>query len=160
MNSQERLFVDYFLATDNPIGSAHLAGFEGNGDAHRVIAATLLQRPDVIQEIRNRREGLALPMAGIVDRLAEIATGSLDYFVSPGPDGSTVVDLEKARKAGKMGLVRSVSWSAGAFKIELHDPIKAMELLLGCYGVTTEENSPSGEGNVSRGGEEPPFGLS
>jgi hypothetical protein len=159
MNPQERLFVDYYLATDDPIGSAQLAGFEGNGDAHRIIAATLLQRPDITQEIRNRREGLALPMAGIVDRLAEIATGSLDYFLSPGPDGSTVVDLEKARKAGKMGLVKSVSWSNGAFKIELHDPLKAMELLLRCYGVVTE--TPITEpGNPSPRGEEPPFGLS
>lgn len=152
---KEAQFVFHYLTDGKHIGSrsAKLAGYEANTDlAFRVIASNLLKKPHIIAAINKAFESLTMPKMEVLFRLGRIAAGSIEDLLNEDNE----LDLEKARENESIGLLRKVeikrtrreikrtaidtpddgepeilesSIIDETIKFEIHDPLRALELL-------------------------------
>lgn len=126
MNAKQEAFVEHYLQCWNASKAARLAGYsEKNSD---VVGPRLLGNVGISRAIRARLEGLHLDADEVLRRLAETARGSLDEFVT----ATGEIDLVAAKRNGALRLAKRVKVQHGkieSVEVELHDPLRAMELL-------------------------------
>lgn len=121
---KEDIFALEYLKDFNGTQAAIRAGY-AKKSAH-VTASRLLKKAKVSRAIREAVAERAMGVDEVLLRLADIARGSLEFFISPG--GS--IDVVAAKDKGKLHLLKVYKTSEKyGDEIELHDPIKALELL-------------------------------
>jgi len=81
----------------------------------------------------------------VVARLSVIARGSAADFLKVTEDGNVQLDWARAEERAAMGLLRKVKFRAdGGVEIELHDSLKALELMGRIHGLFKDRREISG----------------
>ena len=137
LTDRQRVFVVEYLVCWNATQAAKRAGYTGSYETLRVTASETLRRPEVQAVIKARIAEKAMVADEVLARLADIARGNMVDFISV--NGHTRVDFKKAEALGKLHLIKSYSKNARTgVRIELHDPLKALELLGKAHGLFTD----------------------
>lgn len=134
---RERLFVTYYLgkAEGNGTLAATMAGY---GSAH-VTASRLLKRAKILQAIELRLDKAAMDSEEVLARLTELGRTDASDFLVIDDSGPPRLDLQKAKRRGKMGGIKKIKTRRvdrgnnldplEVVEIEFHDPHKALGLL-------------------------------
>lgn len=145
LTAKRQAFVDAYLTTWNASEAARVAGYAAPGQqGHR-----LLKDVEIADEVQRRVSERAMSADEVLIRLADMARGSMDDFVSFRPGVKLpLLDLEKAHAAGKFGLVKKLKYTAdGAVEFELYDAQAALVQLGKAHKLFTDKQEVSG--NVS-----------
>ncbi len=145
MNTRQRMFIHHFLGESqgNATDAARRAGYsDAAREGHR-----LLRIPEIHQAIDAKMDEVALTTAEIQARLSEIALADVTALLKVGPDGEPAtdsegnvqLDLARAFQAGSLGVVKRLSPGRnGGWSVELHDSLRALELLARCRGMLND----------------------
>lgn len=127
LTTKQRLFVEYYLGVSkgNATDAARRAGYA----APNTAGPRLLVNAGIRPFVERRLEEAALSSDRILKRLSEIAEGGVGDFVVIKSKGRLGFDFNRARKAGKFGLLKKVKETLHGVEIECHDPLRALELL-------------------------------
>lgn len=147
-SAKEKKFIHEYLSDPrhNATAAAKAAGYDAKSDAvYRVIACQVMKRENVRAAINAAFEALAMPKFETIFRISKIAAGDLDDLLDE--DGNFSIDLARERdvtfllkkvevdrdvmevkeSGGEDPLERSIIKEK--VKIQIHDPLKALELL-------------------------------
>jgi len=127
LNTRQELFVDHFLACLNASEAARRAGYRRKPN---VAGSELLKNSLIKSRISEELKTLTVSPEEAVARISALAKGSMEYFVSLDDKGRVRIDLEKARLQNKLYLIKRLKITKEEITIELHDTIKAMELVI------------------------------
>lgn len=151
LTTRERLFVTYYLgkAEGNGTLAATMAGY-GNP---AVAASRLIRRDKIRRAIDAKLDKAAMDADEVLARLSDLGRANMSDFVSIGANGLPDLDLDKARRRGKLSGVKKLKASRVGggdesppmeiVELELHSPIQALALLAKYHGLTGE--TPSNE---------------
>ena len=114
-----------------------MAGYGGDDNVLGVTAYNNLRKPKIREAIEARLETEAMAANEVLWRLAEQARGSVADFIEITEDGWTI-NLEKAKEAGKLHLIKKLKVSGDVPEIELHDQQAALTLLGKHFGLFKE----------------------
>lgn len=134
LTKKQRRFIDEYFIDFNATQAAIRAGYSER-TAHS-IGWENLRKPDISDAIEHRLKESAMLADEVLMRLAEQARASFEDFIDE--DGN--VDLSKARRAGKLHLINSVT-DPSKFRgreISLHNQQRALELIGKAYGLFTD----------------------
>lgn len=144
LTGKRQVFLEEYLRTWNASEAARIAGYAHPGsDGHR-----LLKISEIAEEIQRNVTDRAMSADEVLVRLAAMARGSMDDFVSFRPGVKLpLLDLEKAHQAGKFGLVKKLKYTAdGAIEFELYDAQAALVQLGKVHKLFTDKQELTGEG--------------
>ena len=122
-----------------------------------------MKKPNVSRAIEARISETAMSADEVLLRLAEHARGDMGDFLNIGESGDFKIDLEKAKKKGKLRLIskaKTITRLVGEDKtpettieIDLYDAQSALSLLGKHHKLFTEkiENAKQYEPNSARG---------
>ena len=129
---RQRVFVEEYLICWNASEAARRAGYRqrSNQAGHRLVTNC-----DIRAEIQRRLAEIAMDAAEVLARLSDQARGDLGDFIND--EGK--IDLDKARKLGKMHLLKSYTRSERGERIELHDVQAALIELGRHYGLFRDD---------------------
>lgn len=154
---KRRAFVDAFLgpAKLNASEAAKAAGYKGKPAALAVSATRLLAHPQVQDLLRLRAQAAGIDSQKVLQLLWSHLHGSMADFVTL--DGEVLLDLERARADGKLGLLRKFkqktrSWfekdkddelvekTETTIEIELYSAQTAADKLAKCLGLYNDQD--------------------
>lgn len=151
---KQQAFIDaYFACNFNATEAARRAGYSGEYDTLRSIASENLAKPNIREAIDARMRAMRMGADEVLARLSFIASGSFEDFLDP---DSMSIDLKKAKKAERLGLIKKVKITTivtshadrdtqtETIEFELHDPVRAMELLGKHHKLFTDKQEISG----------------
>lgn len=128
LNKREELFVFEYVKHFHATKAAQLAGYSPDNErAAAVQASRMLRKANISRAIKEFVATRAMSAEEVLDRLARIARGTIEPFITTG----NAINLKTAEAEADIGLVRSFQEGTdkvGA-KLELHDSLKALELL-------------------------------
>lgn len=160
---KQRLFVEEYLTCLNAAEAARRAGYSEKGA--RQQGQRLLTYVDVAAAVQAGLALRAMPPDEVLARLADQARATADDFLaiyeSPlyditgqpvlDKDGKPIVrywpslDLEKARQAGMLHLIKKVSYTAHGPSVELYDAQAALNTLAKYYGLLVDRQELTGK---------------
>ena len=144
MNARQKVFCEEYLKTWNASEAARRAGYNGKSN---VRGSQLLADVNIQAEVKRRLAELKLSADEVLVRLGEQSRASMEDFlefqeVTYDPprlndDGHEIskdvvcvgINLGKAKKAGKLHLLKSVQKGRSGLKIEMYDAQAALALL-------------------------------
>lgn len=145
LTDKQKMFIDqYFICGFNATEAARQAGYQGNEDTLRSIASENLTKPYIRSEIDRRMADFHLSANEILARLADHATASMDDFLTPSGLGMRI-DLLKAKRLGKLHLLKSFSKVKGSTKIEIYDAHAALVDMAKNKGLLIERHEHTGK---------------
>ncbi len=123
LNMKQQAFVIEYVKDFNATQAALRAGYSPK--TAYSIGSENLTKPEISRAIKAHVAERAMGADEVLLRIADIARGSMDPFLN-----GSCISLEQARKQGKLHLLKRYS-SSKKFgdEIELHDALKALELL-------------------------------
>jgi phage terminase small subunit len=130
LTAKQRVFVDAYLQCRNATQAAIEAGYSER--SARQMGAQNMSLPVITSEIVARTSEAAMQADEVIARLADIARGTIADFIEikPGLPGDFFVDLERAKRMGKMHLVKRIKYNShGQPEIELYDSQAALVAL-------------------------------
>ncbi len=148
---KQRLFVDYYLGESQ--GNATDAARRAGLSSPEVQSSRLLRNVKVRTAIDSRLESSAMHSKEVLARLSEIASGSLDEFLDIPDKGDWSLDLKRAKRHRKLGLLKKVKLRretrfepgpngktkepviTDQLEIEIHDPLAALDKLARFHGL-------------------------
>jgi phage terminase small subunit len=132
LNFRQRLFVSAYLgkAMGNATEAARIAGYRHPME----YSHQLLQKTTVREAIARKAEEVTLSANEILSRLADQASADMSDFLTIGEDG-VKVDLEKARRLGRLHQIKKFSRNKFGIVLELHDSQSALALLGKYHGL-------------------------
>lgn len=138
LSGLQRAFIDaWFENGFNGVEAARTAGYHGADRSLYVIASRNLTKPNVRAEIERRwatRHGVSA--AEVTSRLVEQARGSMADFLRFDENGIAKLDLDGAREAGKLHLIKSIKWTRfGGVSIELYSAKDALDSIARSLGM-------------------------
>jgi phage terminase small subunit len=136
----QAIFVEEYLANGfnatNAAKAAKYAAFNRGGYAK--IASSVLKNPKVKALVARRIAERALSANEVVDRLREVADGSVADVLS---DDTSFIDLSKAKQRGKLHLLKEVKiGDDGEVHVKLRDQDQALDKLARSLGVYEKDN--------------------
>jgi hypothetical protein len=152
---KQRRFCEHYVtdAAGNGKKAARLAGYrDDNEHALEAQAYENLRKPALRGYISRLLAVQGMTPEYLQSRLAQIAQSSMENVCTLDANGKVVVDLEQAAKIGALGQLREISDDGvkiGAVenikrKVKVHDPIRAIELLLKMHGLVIDNVKVSG----------------
>lgn len=151
---KQQAFIDaYFACNFNATEAARRAGYAGDDATLRSLASENLTKDNIREAIDARMRAMRMGADEVLARLSFIANGSFEDFLDP---DSMSLDLKKAKKAEKLGLIKRIKITTvvtshadrdtqtETIEFELHDPVRAMELLGKHHKLFTERQEISG----------------
>lgn len=115
---KQKLFVEHFLVTRNGVESAKLAGYAGNYNTLKQVAAENLAKPYIRAEIDKRLKPFILSANQVLAGLSSIA--EIDLAEVFEEDGT--FNLAEAKKRGVTKLIKAIEYHPNGKlkKIELY----------------------------------------
>jgi phage terminase small subunit len=146
LNDRQRVFCDEYLRRWNATEAARIAGYNDP----EVQGWRLKQNAVVKSAIDARLKSHHLGADEVLARLADHAMGSMEDFVSIRTNLDTgnpepVIDIEKARRAGKLHLIKKIRIDDKGTAIELYDADAALTLVGKHHELFTEKQKIEGE---------------
>lgn len=132
---KRQAFIDaYFICGFNGTAAARMAGYAGNDATLAQIAYENLRIPEIAAAIDARMAEHAMSANEILARLTDHARGDIGDIYD---ESTGAIDWQKARQMGRTSLIKKIEQTTvttedseiHTFKLELHDPQKAMQLL-------------------------------
>ncbi|HOJ02094.1 MAG TPA: PBSX family phage terminase large subunit [Anaerolineaceae bacterium] len=135
LSCKQRIFIDEYLKCWNATQAALLAGYSERSAGS--IGGENLKKPEIAAEIQLRLAESAMSADEVIQAIGEIGRADIGDFVEidEGTGRIKNIDFGKAQKSGKLRLIRSITPTANGLKIELHDRMRALELLGKRYGL-------------------------
>lgn len=145
LNARQEAFVNEYLKCRNAAEAARRAGYSAR--SARQQGQRLLTNDDILAEIQARTQEKAMEADEALSRLADIARGSMEDFVSftHEPYPAFTLDLAKARRRGVLHLIHELSYdSNGNPKLKLYDAKDAAKAILDylTHGPTGSKDDP------------------
>ena len=142
---KQRLFVDAYLGAANGNGkeAARLAGYSGK--ALSELAYQTLRNPKVNAEIERRLLESAMSASEVIARLSAQAKCSLESCIDFDEQGRPSLNLKKAKEAGQLQLIKSLTPTKYGYRVELHDSQAALSLLGRYHGLFVDRHEHTGE---------------
>lgn len=147
LTAKQRLFIRYYLETLNATEAARLAGYKGNDVTLAGIGYENRRKPQIAAEIDAGLAQAAMPKNEVLARRTRIAAGDMTDFMAVDEQGIKV-DLIKASRAGKLGLVKKVDQTETSrtdvdgnvivtrrIKVELYGADEAQKDLMRYHGM-------------------------
>lgn len=103
--AKQRAFIDHYLLTLNGTEAARMAGYKGDDNTLGVTAHENLRKPKIKAEIQRRLRELTISADETLARVSKQATGTMGDFLTF-VAGQPVLDLDKARRIGKLDLIK------------------------------------------------------
>jgi hypothetical protein len=130
---KQRAFIENYLTAWNATEAARLAGYSGNDATLAVIGSENIRKPKIRTEIDQRLQAMGMGSDEVLARLSQHASASMEDFIDYSW-GVPRIDLQKAANAGKLHLLKKVSYDKDGrlSSIELHDSQSAL-VQLGRY---------------------------
>lgn len=130
LTSKQLRFVRYYIKNlGNPGKAARLAGFKGSSQLLDVQAQKLLENRAVRAEITAQINASRLDANMILHQIQAIATADIGDFLDFDEQGNLHWDLQRARAAMKLGVVKSIKQTRNGLDVELYDKLAALKLL-------------------------------
>ena len=143
---RQRLFVSAYLENG---GNATAAARKATYRTPEVDASRLLRNAKVRAAIDAGLKGAAMPANEVLARLSEIASDGLASFVNVHESGAWSIDLKRAKKAGKLWMLKKIKPTDEGPEIESYSVLDALDKLAKVHGlylerqeVTTREAGP------------------
>jgi hypothetical protein len=123
---KQRLFVSYYLgaANGNATEAARMAGY-----SNAEIGRQLLRNITIRSAIEAKLAGPAMAADEVLARLSDMASADMADFTDEDPDGGFRLNLTKARRAGRLHLVKALRPTQFGIGVVLHDAQAALEKL-------------------------------
>lgn len=146
LTDRQRVFVSEYTRIWNATEAARIAGYKdpvASGYENRL-------KPEVKAAIDARLKAHHLGADEVLARLADHAMGSMADFISIRTNLDTgypepVIDIEKARQAGKLHLIKKIRIDDKGTAIELYDADAALTLVGKHHELFTEKQKIEGE---------------
>lgn len=133
LTPQESLFVDAYVITWSSARAIAKLGWSDSGEYNK-LGNYWLQKPRVRAEIARRMKVHVMSMNELMARLSAQAKASFADFIEFDIDtGQPKLNLQKAQQNGALHAVKELTFTNGTLSIKLHDPLRAMELLMRGY---------------------------
>lgn len=138
---KQRLFVEAYLggANGNATEAARLAGYAWPDK----VGIQLLGKTSIRAAIDARLDSAALSTSEILARLSDHASADIADFIAIDKRGRWKLDLDRAKRLGKLHVVRKVKQGRFGPEIELHNALEALDKLARYRGLL------AGKGEVS-----------
>ena len=145
LTARQERFVTEYLECWNASEAARRAGYSDKTAG--AIGWENLRKPEIEDAIAQRISDRGIKTQEVLLRLTAMARADIGDFFSTGDDGRPRIDLERAREAKRLGLIRRLHvGSDGAITIELHDAQAALTILGKALGILRENvNLSAGE---------------
>ena len=137
LSKKQRLFIDNYLQCWNATQAAKDAGYSER--TAYSIGPENLNKPEIAEEVERRLAESAMSADEALDRLGNIARNSIEEFIDIDEDGHIKLALNKAKEAGVLHLVKGIVPTANGLKLELHDSLRALELIAKHHGLFTDK---------------------
>ena len=144
LTDKQKVFVEEYLVSWNATQAAIKAGYSPK--TAYSIGPENLKKPEVQQFIQARLKEKHLTADEVLARLADQSRGTLEDFITPAGRGFRF-DMKKARDAGKMHLLKSITKGPRGTRIELYDAQAALVQLGRCHALFTDKT------DITSGGE-------
>lgn len=135
LTPKQEAFINEYLKSWNATDAARLAGYA----FPNVEGSRLLVNPSIKAKIQARLTELKMGADEVLSRLTTIARGGLSEFLDFAVPGLPMFDFEKAEKANKLGLLKKYKVTKQGVEIEIHDSLKALELLGRHHGLFNDK---------------------
>lgn len=142
-SKKQRAFIDEYVKCWNASEAARKAGYSERSAAN--IGYENMRKPDIAAEIKRRIDENAMSADEAIHRIGDIARNSIDDIVDIGPDGKPALNLKKAKEKDKLHLIKSIVPTSNGLKVELHDSLKALELIGKHHALFTDNVNNDGE---------------
>lgn len=136
---RQRLFVSYYLgaASGNATEAARMAGYSHPN----VQGAQNLAKPSIRAAVDAHLAHAAMSADEVLARLSEIASGDMGDFSTIDAKGKPVLNLKRAKAAGKLHLIRAIKPTKFGLAIELYSAHQALELLARYHGLLIDRTA-------------------
>jgi len=134
LNVRQRLFLVHYLgeSAGNATAAARRAGYR----KPRQAGSRLLSNVAIQERLEGHLSRLECGIQQVLQRLSTIATADIGDFIALERRGQGWrIDLGRARARGLTQAIRRVEPGPDGPQIELHDALKALELLCRFYGL-------------------------
>lgn len=138
LTDKQQAFINEYLKSWNATEAARQAGYKGTYDSLRAIGSQNLTKPIIASEIQQRIAEMKMSADEAITSLADIARGSIADFVTV-QAGLPVVDFGKAERAGKMHLLKKITYGKGTISFELYDKQAALNTIAKHHGLLNEK---------------------
>lgn len=145
-NKKHRLFIDEYFKQNLNGTKAYQTVYGCTYDAARANAPKLLAIACISEEIEYRLKQSAMSADEVLSRLAEQARGDIgDFLTFSSGVKLPVIDLEKAKKEGKLHLIKKLKYGDNnRVDFELHDSQSALVHLSKILGLLADRLEISG----------------
>jgi phage terminase small subunit len=137
LSNKQKAFIEHYLRTWNATEAARLAAYRGNDVTLASVGSENLRKPQIAAVIAARLGELAMEADEVLVRLSEQARASIEDFIEITALGAPALDLNKARKAGKLHLIKKMYYDADGNlrSIELYDSQSALVQMGRSHGI-------------------------
>jgi phage terminase small subunit len=143
--SKRKIFIDEYLKSWNATEAAKKAGYSEK--TAYSSGQRLLKNVEVQQAIQDRLSASAMSADEVIQAIGDIGRADISDFIEI--DGATGrlknIDFAKAKRTGKLNLIKCITPTANGLKIELHDRMRALELMGKHHKLFTENVQLDGE---------------
>jgi len=137
LTDKQQVWLDEYLICWNATEAARKAGYT----LPRASGHDNLSNPDMRNVIEARLAEKKMSADEALARLSELARADLGDFLSVQEhSGTAVVDLANAEAEGKLFLLKKYKETRYGAEVELHDPMRALELIARHHGVADGDN--------------------
>lgn len=130
LTHRQRLFVAEYARTWNTRKSAIFAGYSLKTAGSQ--GCQLLKNPKIAGAVATAMKDLQISPDHVLSRLAAVANCSIADFL----DEHGNPDIEKVKANGQ--LVKALEQKGRGYKLELHDALRALEVMAKILGMTRE----------------------
>lgn len=136
LTDKQQAFVNAYLTTWNATKAAIKAGYAETTAYSQ--GSRLLKHAEISEAIRQRIEESKLSADETLLSLAEIARGDMsDFFTVYGK--VPVLDFEKAKNNGKLGLIKKLTMKEDSISFELYDKQAALNTFAKHHGLLNDK---------------------
>lgn len=135
LSPKQQAFVNEYLLCWNASKAAIKAGYSERTAYSQ--GSRLLKNVEIIEAIQHRMAELKMSADETLVGLSDIARGDMsDFFTVYGK--VPVIDFQKAKENGKLGLIKKLSLKEGEISFELYDKQGALNTMAKHHGLVSE----------------------
>lgn len=129
LTRKQRIFIDEYLNCWNASEAARRAGYSIRTAGS--IGAENLTKPEIAIEIKKRLDESAMSADEVIQAIGDIGRADISDFIEIDEATGRLknIDFAKAKRTGKLNLIKCITPTANGLKIELHDRMRALELM-------------------------------
>jgi len=139
LTNKQKIFIEYYLQEWNATKAALKAGYSKRSAGS--IGNENLLKPEIINEIQRRIEESAMSADEVIHAIGEVGRASIEDIMDVDERGRLTLNFKKAKEQGKLSIIKSVTPTREGLKVELHDRMRALELMGKHHKLFTENVS-------------------